>query len=247
MERHFQDKLQQFSATPPEGVWNKIADALDAEENFSQRLYQFEEQPPAAAWIAIEKNLEEAAPAKLIPFSTRFRKPLRLAAVASVLAAVLITVTLTVKRTEAGAIDAGSNTTVPTAKTSPAATNQPNPETSIPPTPEATVEQPAKESRNQSNMARSGQQKQETEKVVISTKGNTGKPGVIYSSLNEYVMFKDGDGKQRKVSKKMADFVNCKDDDLPCKQRLKQLRQKMAARAMTTDFMGILDMLRQLQ
>ncbi len=45
----------------------------------------------------------------------------------------------------------------------------------------------------------------------------------------------------------MADFVNCKDEDTGCKQRLKELRQRMAAKAMTTDFTGVLEMLRQLQ
>src|SRR5689334_9566434 len=75
MESNLQNKLQEFSATPPEGVWHKIADALDAQEPFAQRLQQYEEHPPVAVWSEIEKVLDEAVPAKVVPFGVRFRKP----------------------------------------------------------------------------------------------------------------------------------------------------------------------------
>jgi hypothetical protein len=103
MNSNLQNKLQQFSAAPPDGVWDKIADALD-EGSFSQRLYQYEERPPAAAWQEVEKSLETAVPPNVVPFTTRFRRPLRYAAAACLLAVILVTITLTVRRTEAGAI-----------------------------------------------------------------------------------------------------------------------------------------------
>lgn len=225
MNSNLQDKLQEFRATPPDGAWGKIADALD-EQTISQRLSQYEENPPATAWQAIANTLTtaEPSPAKVVPFTTRFRKPLRYAAIACFLAVILVTVTLTVRRTEAGAIDAGSNTTVPAGNTA-STTTSPSEQTALSP-------------------------QQENSPAATTRGSNSHEPksaSARYASLNEYVFFRDGDGKMRKVSKKLASYVNCKEGDSNCQQHLKMLRQKMAANAMTTDFTGILDMLRQLQ
>jgi hypothetical protein len=251
MDSNLQNKLQQFSATPPDSVWNKIADALDTEESLSQRLYNYEENPPAAVWQKVEEGLEEnPAPAKVIPFTTRFRIPIRYTAVACFLAVVLVTITLTVKRTEAGSIEAESNTTVP-ANHSTAANNskeQKNTSTRIASSSEQN-ETGADESAQQTSTNISVPEKKNNAIASAETEHTGKRKNVVaaYSSLNEYVFFNDGDGKLRKVSKKLASFVNCKDGDTGCKQHLQQLRQKMAAKAMTTDFTGILEMLRQLQ
>lgn len=231
MNSNLQSKLQEFRATPPDGVWSKIADALD-EGTVSQRLSQYEENPPATAWQAIENSLTTAAPepAKEVPFTIRFRKPLRYAAAACFLAVILVTVTLTVRRTEAGAIDAGSKTTVPAGNTAATTTAS---------------EQNALSPQQENSTAAT-----ETSETTTAKGSNSHQPKnarASYASLNEYVFFRDGDGKMRKVAKKLAGFVNCKDGDSNCQQRLQLLRQKMAANAMTTDFTGILDMLRQLQ
>jgi hypothetical protein len=247
MDRHLQDKLQQFSAMPPEGVWQKIADALDAGENIAQRLYQYEEAPPAAAWQKIERGLNETVPVKVVPFATRFRKPLRYAAVAGFLAVVMVTITLTVKRTEAGALDPEKNITVQT-NSSPALpplSGEPVP--SANPAGEAISTNPKDQNtapQNQQDVT-TARKENKASNTVIRNQPN--KAGPVYSSLNKYVFFSDGDGRLRKVSKKLADFVNCKEDDLKCQQRLKELRQRMAASAMTTDFTGVIELLRQLQ
>lgn len=234
MDSNFQSKLQGFSAEPPEGVWGRIADALGAEGSFAQRLHQHEESPPAVVWTEIERSLDVPMPAKETPFITRFRKPLRYAAAASIIAVALVAVTLSIKRTEAGAIDPGSNATVPTKNAASAAKvsqgEKKPPQTAI--------------SSQQDNT----NQSKYPDNPVVSTESMTNKTTqAVYSSLNEYVSFNDGDGKRRKVSKKLINLVRCKDGDVACQQRLQQLRQKLAANAMTTDFTGILEMMRQLQ
>src|SRR5438128_5291837 len=114
MNTNLQNKLSQFEPAPPEGVWDRITQALDAEENLPHRLYDYQEQPPVLVWNAIEAALNETSePVKTIPFTTRFKKPLRYVAAASIIAVLLISSTLFLKRTEAGSIQAGSNTTVP--------------------------------------------------------------------------------------------------------------------------------------
>lgn len=242
MDSNLQNKLQQFSAPPPDGVWDKIAGTLD-EEAFSQRLYQYEENPPVTAWHGIERVLAGAAhsPARVIPFTTRFRKPLRYVAVACIMAVILVTITLTVRRTEAGAIDAASNTTVP--ESDPAvATNSRSVEQTA-----ATSQQADRKTTTQTATISSAKEIETPDAATGKNRQQAFRPGTRYASLNEYVFFRDGDGKMRKVAKKLAGFVNCKDGDSNCQQHLQMLRQKMAANAMTTDFTGILDMLRQLQ
>lgn len=243
MNSNLQNKLQQFNATPPAGAWDKIADTLDAGDNFTGRLLHYEEQPPLTAWQAVEQSLNEAAPVKTIPFTTRFRKPLRYAAVACLLAVTLVTITLTIKRTEAGALGAGSRTIVPTPASSGgtvkkmAAAPGSKAIPGVAPT-ETTI---ATGQKKDSGSPAKGLA--ETAASLAGAPANTPR----YASLKDYVFFQDGDGQVRKISRKMSGFINCEDNDSNCKRRLQRLRQKMAANAMTTDFTGILDMLRQLQ
>jgi hypothetical protein len=238
MDSNLQNKLQAFSATPPEKVWSKIADALDANQNFFHRLQQYEATPPEKVWTTIEKELaQEFQTAKVVPFTTRFRRPLRYAAVACFFAVTLVTITLTVRRTEAGALDAGSNTTVPTSDASTRTPEVSKQKNDVAKVPRGQTDDPTSTTkRGSDNPVRSAENTNETNPS-----------GALVSSLNEYVLFRDGDGKTRRVSKKLAGFVKCKDGDEACKQRLQQLRQTLAAKAMNTDFTGILEMLRQLQ
>ena len=250
MDSNLQNKLQEFSATPPEGVWEKIADVLDAHEGYGGRLYHYEEQPPTITWRQIEENLAEATtPGRVVPFMTRFKKPLRYLAAASLIGVLLVTITLTVRHTEAGALRPGSNTTVPESAPASAAGNvaeqaekNPVPETVSSEFGEGSSktdpQETAHHNNNHDDVLAGGEQK---------TPAKTSRSAGVYSSMNNYVLFTDGDGRQRRVSKKLADLVKCKDGDGSCQQRLRQLRQKMAASAMTTDFTGILEMLRQLQ
>ena len=50
MSSDLQNKLSRFEATPPTGVWDKIADVLDAEQAFSKRLYDYQETPQTDVW-----------------------------------------------------------------------------------------------------------------------------------------------------------------------------------------------------
>ena len=49
MNNDFQHKLYQYEAPPPKGAWEKIAEALEGNEEFAQRLAVFEAEPPQAA------------------------------------------------------------------------------------------------------------------------------------------------------------------------------------------------------
>jgi hypothetical protein len=242
MNSDLQNKLQQFSAEPPAGAWDKIASALDTEESFAPRLYAYEEAPPAANWQKIEQALAQpTATAKVVPLHRRLSRPMRYIAVASILAIILVTITLTTERTEAGSPEADGRTAVPAANIPvTAGTNTPgNGNKAGQPISNNAA---ATEDHNQKSLA--GPQAQRPASAAGKRQFSTSPINALQS---EYVTYSDGNGKVMKVSRKMETYINCKDSDWQCKQRLQELRQIMAAKAMTTDFTGILEMLQQLQ
>lgn len=238
MDRHLQDKLQQYSAEPPAGLWEKITVALDADKDFAQRLASYEATPPPATWQQIEGALDETIPANVVPFKKRTPNRMRYVAVAAFLAVILVAVSLLVRRTEAGSLPNGTERTV--------LGNAPTPDpgnSSVAATPSNV---PIADSAVFTPYS-TDEKINTPPATAVAPPTNKEQDATVNSSMNEYVFFADGDGQMRKVSKKLADFVNCKDNDLPCKQRLKALRQQMAAKAMTTDFTGVIDLLRQMQ
>jgi hypothetical protein len=242
MNSDLQNKLQQFSAEPPAKAWDKIASALDAEESFAPRLYAYEEAPPAANWKKIEQALTaETEEAKVIPPHRRLSKPIRYIAAASIIAIILVTVTLTTERTEAGALETDGRTAVPSANIPVTAGTNSSGNRNNAGQPLNTNES-AIEDNNQNSLA--GSQTQRPTSLAGKRSFST---TPINALQNNYVTYSDGNGKVMRVSRKMETYINCQDSDRQCKQRLKELRQKMAAKAMTTDFTGILEMLQQLQ
>lgn len=235
MNSNLQDKLHEFSAAPPDGLWTKIADALDENENYAQRLFDYEEQPPANAWPSIESSLNDAVPAKVIPFTKRWKLPLRYIAVASLITVFLVTVTLTVRRTKAGDLEAENLSSTKNNSVQPA--KQPTVKLT-----QTAAEEPVRNNPS-FNPVEAGETTSRsltaTTTPAIEKEGNT--------PSNRYLVLNGDDGKLVKVPKKLASLIHCKDGDSECLQRLQKLRQTMADNAMSADFTGILEMLRQLQ
>lgn len=238
MDTHLQNRLQQFTAPPPKEAWNKIAAALDAAPSFAQKLQQYKEAPPAGCWPAIEQGLNEPA-ATVVPFSARFKKTLRYVAAASLLATIALTLTLTLRRTEAGPAQAGKDATG--SFTQEAAAYQPTgtlPKDSARDVLTATPPQTAPDALTKNIPPVAGLPIQKKRRVTQATIAPL-------PAGSRYVLFRDGDGQVRKISKKLADFIHCQNDD--CRQHLKEVRQKMASEAMMTDFTSLLELVRQLQ
>lgn len=98
MSSDLQNKLSRFEATPPTGVWDKIADVLDAEQAFSKRLYDYQETPQTDVWKKIESLLEAPVPAKVVPFTTSYRRPIQYISAAGIIAAILVSAALLMKK-----------------------------------------------------------------------------------------------------------------------------------------------------
>jgi hypothetical protein len=61
MKSVLQNKILNYEVTPPSGVWEKIADALDESalgQGFSSKLYEAEIIPPVSAWDKIASSLD---------------------------------------------------------------------------------------------------------------------------------------------------------------------------------------------
>lgn len=255
MDNQLKNKLTRFEALPPESAWDKIVEALYREENFAERLYNYAETPSLTNWSRIEKNLTAAAlPAKVISFATRFKKPIRYAAVASLIGVIAIATTLLMKRTEAGAIQAGSKTTVPTTTQTIISlpkqniVAQKNPPTFFAPSVKEEAQQPPTLKRRLLN---SIQPKKFLTSIAVAGKfipKNINKQAMFNNAaLNNYMVFTDGYGLAMRLPKKLFPLVHCNDGDASCLQRIKALQQKLSSSALATDFTAILEMLRQVQ
>ncbi|MDB5208956.1 MAG: hypothetical protein JWR72_4031 [Flavisolibacter sp.] len=264
MDNSLQNKLTRFEEIPPTGIWDRIAEALDNEGNFANRLYNYTQDPPLTVWNSIEKSLDADAThsTKVIPFTTRFKTPIRYVAAASIVGIIAISTTLLMKRTEAGALQTGSETTVPvkespdTKKEGSVVSNENNVQAAVSP-----------RSRDFSPESQSIQESQTVTtrrkfssfvvpqniahsfavlgRFIPKTAASTQVSD--FAAANNYMVYCDGDGNAMKLPKKLFSLVSCQDGDGSCKERIYQLQQKLSSPAITADFTGVLEILHQLQ
>lgn len=257
MNSDLQNKLSSFEATPPREVWDKIVEALDNENAFAQRLYNYQAIPKTNIWEKIESSMEEVVPAKVVPFTIRYRKPIRYIAAASILAVILVSAALLMKRTEAGSLETAGEKTVPARDVSiqnPAVTSTINLNTQV----ETAANLSA---NNQLDIYQAAIRKkrflnfirpQNIFKAIVLSE-NFVPEGVeqnelfSFSKLNDYMVYSDGDGNAMKVPKKLFSLVNCADGDGTCRERILRMQQKLSSASIAADFTGVLEMLRQLQ
>ena len=254
MDSGLQKKLTSFEETPPPGVWDKIADALDEEENFASRLYNYTAQPPLTAWNNIEKGLdEEKSVVKIIPFATRFNKIIRVAAAAAILAIIATTAFLVLQRSEDGVAKVGNTPTIPSTQT----ITQGSKQSKIGPDPVASAavvsikETPTKQAKFRRRLLNIIQPQALLTSIAVAGKfipENVIKEAMFDDeSLDNYMVFTDGAGMTMRMPKKLFPLVSCKDGDRSCRQRIKSLQKKISSASVSTDFGAVLEMLHQVQ
>lgn len=260
MNSNLQNKLSGFEATPPAGVWDKIAGALDAEQTFPQKLYHYKEQPGANAWTRIASALEQdtSSPGKVVPFTTRHKKPIRYVAAATVLAVALFTGSLFMKKGETAPVETAQQTVVPIQKqivvepTRNVATQHTStliPTIAAVPTGNGDVHtQPKSRYRRILNFISPQNIVNSVAVSGLFIPEEVDKEAMFdHASLNNYMVYSDGNGNAMKLPKKLFSLVNCPDGDGSCRERIHQLQQKLSANTTNADFAGIMEMLRQLQ
>jgi hypothetical protein len=260
MSSDLQNKMFHFEADPPKEVWNKIAGALDAdnEQEFPQRLFNYEVQPPVNIWDKIEASLEEESAIKVIPI-TRYKKPLRYIAVAaSIIAAFFLTTNLLNKKTGTGSVIGGTETVNTTNQSSILPLDNSGTQPGVAIVPKKTVSTTAAENdvtNDEKTVRRRSLVSIRPQNILSIASIKKGFIPAIaskevlfdFSEMNNYMVYSDGKGNAMRVPKKLFSLLFCADGDYSCNERIRQLQQKMATSATTTDFGGILEILRQLQ
>lgn len=245
MSNQLQDKLLNYEVQPPEGVWNNIATSLnDAfSPDITERLYNFEAIPAHTVWNRIDRELTTAPveKGKVIPFYTRYRRPLKYTGAVAIFAFLAVLTSLLIsKKTESElpaqnvASTVKKDTSKSTSPTENSETEERNREKAI-----AKVNMPKEIAHNKvSALLEEG-----------FMPNHAPKTETVSSSLvpDKYMIYSDGDGNAIRLPKKIFSAFACPTDDLICKERLQQLREKFAASAMTADFNGVLQILKSLQ
>jgi hypothetical protein len=113
MPGNWENKILDHEVTPPESVWNSIAQKLDAEEQGTvpaavKKIKEYEVTPPFAAWDSITTQLDNEEGLKII-VPARNRKALYWAVAAASVALIIVSVTWYKNTT--------SKNTLPVAKT----------------------------------------------------------------------------------------------------------------------------------
>lgn len=254
MSDQLQHILLHYEVPPPEGAWSKIAASLD--ENISlilsEKLYQYEEEPSPIVWQNISSQLDNSTEqkAKVIPFYVRYRRPLKYSgAVAIFVFLAVLTSLLISKKTESEVPPQGVESTVATKKDTSKFPVESKQENSFAQLNETNKTEPSITKQKVSKINDEEYQSSSSSTFESFLPQQAEKNEVVNSSIpsDKYMMYSDGDGNVVRLPKKIFSAFACPINDVVCKQHLQQLKQKFAQSAMTTDFTGLLQILKSLQ
>lgn len=256
MSSQLQNKLLHYGAQPPAEVWGKIAASLDENiiTSLSEKLYQYEEVPSSQIWNKIETQLEETTKekTKVVPFYIRYSRPLKYSGAVAAMIVVAVLVSLLVsKRSESELTTQNINTN----------TTQPDTNTTVDKNSREVISESVSKSleRDGNQTSFSKTRTSRTKKVYYQSSFSLGQhflprivergPAINPSTIpdDKYMIYSDGNGNAMRLPKKIYNAVACPTDNYDCKRRLKELKEKFISAAVTSDFSGILEILRSLQ
>jgi len=254
MSTNIQDKLLQHEETPDDNVWNRIVAALDegSLSTVGSRLNEFQTPPPPAAWTSIEKQL----PAPVIPLFRRYGKRLRYAsAAAAVLAGAFLLSLFYPKQSESE--EAGQpRITRLSVLPLPQKAEQSNDDRIEQPTINDVVTHVTVPKMERLSFAavRDKESRVRHEATTASLDICDLIPEVAHrktaialnAAVDRYMIFSREDGNAVKLPRKLFDAVACPAKDDNCKQNLREVQQKFASSAISADFTGVLEILRNL-
>jgi len=254
MSSPLQNKLFNYEVQPPGEVWSKIAASLEEtiSSEVSEKLYHFEEAPSPAIWpkIASQLDIPSREKARVLPFYTRYRRPLKYASVAAIFIFLAILTSLLIsKKTESELpgdnLVSNQNTREEDTVKAPSDSKETGPVSPIieKTHPEVSV---ARSKVARAKKYSSGNSISLAENLFPTQVERT---SMIGSSFNadKYMIYSDGDGNAVRLPKKIFSAFACPADNTDCKQRLQKLREKFAESAVTADFTGLLQILKSLQ
>ena len=258
MDNQIQNKLSQFEVQPPEGSWQRLADALDENtlRGIGNKLSQLEVLPNQDAWSRINSHLNNAAPARVIPFHRKYAKHLKYGSAVAVFAAVALVSNLLISKKTGSEITVPS--TVKNILNTPRNQQQQDAAVEFPVTTDrdVAVNETAPLTSRHKNFAYTRKERSELTPTMagLVSSGNNVIPQYAHRNtiiaFNEdsdrYMAYSMDNGNAIKLPKKMYDAITCPTKDANCLQKIKQLQEKMAASALLADFTGVLDILNNL-
>ena len=120
MSSDFKTRLHNLEITPPLGVWDKVAAALDdtaLTEGLSSKLYQLEVVPPVSVWQKISSVLQRENREAPVPSLQRVRPYYRYAAAAVIIG--LITFAISLLTSKKNIANVAKETSSPSSKQAP--------------------------------------------------------------------------------------------------------------------------------
>jgi hypothetical protein len=253
MSSNIQNILSDYAPDAPAGVWEKIAAALEnGESSFPGKLFQYEEMPSAALWDKITPALDviEREPVKIIPFHKRYSRPLKYAAAtaAFVIFAVLSSLLISKKTRSEEPVRTAiqTNTSAPKEEQSIASGQDRVKQTPA----EAITDGKATDREKAAVAIIKTHQAASSMALLARVFPKIARPnsGLSFSSMvDKYMVYSDGEGNATRLPKKLFDLFVCPTDDILCVQRKKNLQEKIASSALTSDFTGVLEIINNLR
>lgn len=260
------NKMLNYETAPPQGVWDRIAAALDEAQQgdqFPTRLHSMEVTPPAMTWEKITASLDEEVKQETKPVRQLSRIPafLRYAAAAIVIGAVAFAI---LRWTGNANRDTSSGTVSATQPDSGQANNTianitpPDTPKTISPEPDEEEDAVVLE-QSKKLMAKLDRPSKPRKPSPATYPAASKASSAIYtyndhvpSIADRYIMLMTPDGNLIRMSKKLGNLVCCvsgEDPDAGCKDQLKKWQEKMATSSLTTsagNFMDILNLVSSL-
>lgn len=250
MNNQLKDKLFNFEVAPPPLLWDRVAEKLDKgiEPLWVERVREYESLPPSI-WSRILSRLNAQHSGTVVPFYVRYRKPLKYSTTVAAIFIIAIVTTLLINKK---AVSETAETAPDGSITNSSARKSTNAFV-LPVSPAVSLEGPANQ-----EIAKGGLPKKlRTQRLnllhFIEPVGSfrLSLPSVAYHSAqtqewkDQYTAY-NTDGTVVRLSKKMFDLINCAPADVPCKEKLNAVRNRLSSSAITGNFGGLLDMLNSL-
>lgn len=260
MTNILRDKLSAFAPDPPDGAWDRIAEAVATDPLYrtSERLLHFEAAPPPQAWEKISAALNAPVrKARVINLlSRKYRRPTLAAA-----AVLLVVGSLGYVFYLSGSAVTKTPHATPSYKTQSmlpplVPDNFPQKHANVA---QATARPLSRSIGRPSRFA--PRMRQLLLRIIpkgVQMNGIVAKPlapenaasrrmPIADNRHDEFMVYTDSNGRSVLLPKKLFPYMHCADEDVDCKRRLQQLQQKLSVGAAGADFTGVLEILSQLQ
>ncbi len=255
MKKDLKTRLSGYKENPNPHVWDRISAALEDDNSVGRKLYRYQQEPPLGIWKNVAAGLDDQSTHAPVPFYKR-----RIIQYVSAAAIILIILSGSIfLNNQQQAVQPATAVKETTNEQPPKAATTKTVDAPEQNSPIAFQVHPAV-SRKTSHFHRSSYSQgvvnptpnelsidlQSSEAVSIGAIKDQIQR-LDFSDAERYMVYSDDNGNVAKLPKRLYASVNCADADMSCKMNLECLREKASAATFSTDFIGVVQLLRQVQ